>query len=98
MHPELFKIGPFTVYSYGLMLGIAFIVASYILGKEFERKGLDQNLATEITLIAIIFGIIGSKLFYLFENWGEFIKDPLILNWSASSCRTFSSCLLRGSL
>jgi phosphatidylglycerol---prolipoprotein diacylglyceryl transferase len=78
MYPELFKIGPFTVYSYGLMLGIAFIVASYILGKEFERKKLDQNIATEITLFAIIFGIIGSKLFYLFENWSEFLKDPLM--------------------
>ncbi len=78
MYPELFKIGPFTVYSYGLMLGIAFIIASYILGKEFERKKLDQNLATEITLLAIIFGIVGSKLFSLFENWDAFLRDPLI--------------------
>ncbi len=78
MYPELFKIGPFTVYSYGLMLGIAFIVASYFLGKEFERKKLDQNLATEITLLSIIFGIVGSKLLDLIENWDAFLKDPLI--------------------
>lgn len=78
MYPELFKIGPFTVYSYGLMLGIAFIVASYLLGKEFERRKLNQNLATEITLLSIIFGIIGSKLLDLIENWGAFLKDPLI--------------------
>ncbi len=78
MYPELFKIGPFTVYSYGLMLGIAFIVASYFLTKEFERKKLSSNLATEITLLAIIFGIVGSKLFSLFENWDAFLKDPMI--------------------
>ena len=78
MYPELFKIGPFTVYSYGLMLGIAFIVASYILSKEFERRKLDQNLATEITLLAIVFGIIGSKLFHLFENWDAFLNDPMM--------------------
>ncbi len=78
MYPELFKIGPFTVYSYGLMLGIAFIVASYFLTKEFERKNLSSNLATEITLLAIIFGIVGSKLFSLFENWDAFLKDPMI--------------------
>ncbi|HVO75137.1 MAG TPA: prolipoprotein diacylglyceryl transferase [Ignavibacteriaceae bacterium] len=76
MHPELFKIGPFTVYSFGLMLGIAFIVASFILTKEFERRKLSSNFATEITLFAIIFGIIGSKLFSIFENWDEFINDP----------------------
>ena len=44
MYPELFKIGPFTVYSFGLMLGIAFLVASYFLTKEIERKGLDLKL------------------------------------------------------
>jgi prolipoprotein diacylglyceryl transferase len=78
MYPELFKIGPFTVYSYGLMLGIAFIVASYILTKEYERLKLNPALATEITLLAIIFGIIGSKALDLIENWSAFIHDPLI--------------------
>lgn len=77
MCPELFKIGPFTVYSYGLMLGIAFIVASYILTLEFKRKGIHPDLASEVTILALIFGIIGAKLFYLFDEWDAFIKDPL---------------------
>lgn len=82
MYPELFKIGPFTVYSYGLMLGIAFIVASYILTKEVERRKMNPNIATEVTLIAIIFGIIGAKLFHLFENWEAFISNPLRMAFS----------------
>jgi phosphatidylglycerol:prolipoprotein diacylglycerol transferase len=82
MYPELFKIGPFTVYSYGLMLGIAFIIASYILTKEVERRKIDPNVATEVTLISIIFGIIGAKLFHLFENWDAFINNPLHMAFS----------------
>ncbi len=82
MCPELFKIGPFTVYSYGLMLGTAFIVASYILTKEVERRKLSANVATEITFLAIIFGIIGAKLFYLFEHWDSFIADPIRMAFS----------------
>ncbi len=78
MYPEIVKIGPFTVYSYGLMLGIAFIVASYILNKEFERRKLHPGLATEITLLAIVFGIIGSKLLDLIENWNAFVANPWI--------------------
>ncbi len=78
MYPELFKIGIFTVYSYGLMMGIAFIIASYILTKEFERRKLNPGIATEITLLAIVFGIIGSKALDLIENWDTFIKNPLI--------------------
>ena len=78
MYPELIKIGPFTIYSYGLMLGIAFIIASYTLTKEFERRNLNPSIATEITLLAIIFGIAGSKILDLIENWNDFIANPLI--------------------
>ncbi|MBK7868532.1 MAG: prolipoprotein diacylglyceryl transferase [Ignavibacteriales bacterium] len=77
MYPEILTIGPFTVHSYGLMLGISFIVASWMLSKEFERRGVDSNLATEITLLAIIFGVLGSKLFHLFANPDEFRNDPI---------------------
>jgi prolipoprotein diacylglyceryl transferase len=77
MYPELLKLGPFTVYSFGLMVGIAFIVSSIILTKEFERRKLDPALATEVTLLAIIFGIIGSKALDLIENWDAFVASPI---------------------
>ena len=93
MYPELFKIGPFTVYSYGLMLGIAFIVASYILTKEVERRKMDPNIATEVTLIAIIFGIVGAKLFHLIENWSAFIEKPIKMAFSPGGL-TFHGGLL----
>jgi phosphatidylglycerol---prolipoprotein diacylglyceryl transferase len=93
MYPELFKIGPFTVYSYGLMLGIAFIVASYILTKEVERRKMNPNIATEVTLLSIIFGVIGAKLFHLFENWEAFIASPLKMAFSPGGL-TFHGGLL----
>jgi len=30
----------------------------------------------EITIIALIFGLLGAKLFDIFENWSSFLKDP----------------------
>ena len=30
----------------------------------------------EITIIALIFGLLGAKLFDIFENWNSFLKDP----------------------
>lgn len=82
MYPELFEIGPFTVYSYGLMLGIAFITASWLLTKEVERKKLNPNIATEMTILSIIFGIAGAKAFHLFENFSEFLEDPFGMAFS----------------
>ena len=82
MCPELLKIGPLTIYSYGLMLGVSFIIASFILAKEYKRVGLPDSVASEITLMAIIFGVAGSKFFHLFENWEEFIHNPLSMMFS----------------
>ncbi|HQJ74244.1 MAG TPA: prolipoprotein diacylglyceryl transferase, partial [Bacteroidota bacterium] len=52
--------------------------ASYLLTLELKRVNLNVNIASEITTIALIFGIIGAKLFHLFEYWDEFINDPLM--------------------
>jgi prolipoprotein diacylglyceryl transferase len=30
----------------------------------------------EITIMALVFGLIGAKLFDIFENWGDFVKHP----------------------
>ncbi|HSP87024.1 MAG TPA: prolipoprotein diacylglyceryl transferase family protein, partial [Ignavibacteriaceae bacterium] len=94
MYPELFKIGPLTIYSYGLMLGIAFITASWILTKEVERKKLNPNVATEITILAIIFGIVGAKLFHLIENFDSFIADPIGMAFSPGGLTFFGGLIV----
>ena len=94
MYPELFKIGPLTVYSFGLMLGIAFIVSSYFLTKEIERRGLDPDIATQITLLAIVFGIIGSKLLDLIENWNLFISNPIGMAFSPGGLTFYGGLIL----
>lgn len=83
MIPILFEIGPVKVYSYGLMLGIGFLIGSYILSLEFKRKGINPNFASNITIIALIFGLAGAKLLYLIENWSSFMRAPFDMIFSA---------------
>ena len=94
MYPELLKLGPLTVYSYGFMLAVSFIVSSYLLTKEVERKGLDANIASQVTLLAIIFGIAGSKLFSLLENWNDFLADPFGQIFSAGGLTFYGGLIL----
>lgn len=76
MHPILFKIGSIPVYSFGLLMGLGFIVGSAILTKDLVRRGYDQNLGSTITLLAIIFGLTGSKILFLLENINDFLDHP----------------------
>ncbi len=100
MCPILFKIGPLpligtvNVYSYGLMMGIGFLVANYVAVKEFTRKGLTANFANEVTIIAIVFGIAGSKILSLIENWGDVLNDPIGIAFSPGGLTWYGGFIL----
>ncbi len=35
-----------------------------------------QDRVGEITILALVFGLLGAKLFDIFENWGDFLNHP----------------------
>jgi phosphatidylglycerol:prolipoprotein diacylglycerol transferase len=51
------------------MLGIAFLIASTVFSKELKRLNIEENIGITITFISIICGIVGSKIFYIIEEW-----------------------------
>lgn len=77
MYPQICKIGPFTIYSYGLMLAIAFVVNSALARMQAKRQGWDPDKILNFLFIAFIAGIIGSRIFYIIENLSYYIKNPL---------------------
>ncbi|MCK9407857.1 MAG: prolipoprotein diacylglyceryl transferase [Bacteroidetes bacterium] len=94
MHPIIFSFGGITIYSFGLMMGISFLIGNYILTQEFKRKKLHPDLASNITLIALVAGVSGSKLLYLFENWGSFVKDPVGMTFSPGGLTFYGGFIL----
>lgn len=94
MYPELFSIGPITVHSFGLMMGIAFIVANYFFAKEVVRRGLPEELAGNVTLLALVAGVVGAKLFSVFENFGAFLDDPMGELFSSAGLTFYGGLLL----
>lgn len=79
MYPELFRIGGFTVSSFGLMVAIAFLAGYWITALEFKRKNIDEKLLGNILLVCMLGGIGGAKIMYIFENVPikELIYNPL---------------------
>jgi phosphatidylglycerol---prolipoprotein diacylglyceryl transferase len=76
MFPVLFKIGGFTVTSFGVMMALAFIVAGVITARELKRRGQDPEHAWDLAGYAAIFGILGAKFYYLILHWPETVADP----------------------
>lgn len=68
MRPELFSIGPFTLYSFGLMAALALIVPGILAARDLRERGYEPGLSWEIILGAGIGGFIGARLNYLIEH------------------------------
>ena len=79
MYPELFRIGNFTISSYGVMVAFAFLAAYWLSSLEFKRRGLDDRLLGNFLIAAMVGGIVGAKIVYLLENvtFSEFAGNPI---------------------
>ena len=77
MHPIICQIGPFTVYSYGVMLTVAVLVCSFLIGKEAKVRGLPPEKMLDLVFWVVVGGIIGARLFYILLNAGFYWDNPL---------------------
>lgn len=73
---QQFTLGPLTIHVWGLMVAIGIIVGLFVAKYLAKKEKIHFDHILNITLIAIIFGFIGSRLLYVFLEYQDF-KDPL---------------------
>ena len=82
--PQAFIFSTLGSWPAGIALGLFFAGLKWWeknkrkLDKPEQRKVRiwPHDRVGEITIIALIFGLLGAKLFDIFENWSDFLKDP----------------------
>lgn len=70
--PVLFELGSLKVYSYGVMVALAFFVCLMLVRKK-AGKGLKQHV-DYIFFLALLGGIIGARLGWIFMNLNQIIS------------------------
>ena len=78
MIPEI-SIGPLTLQTFGLMFAIAFIVGGLIVHRRLIELGKPGDWAYEAVFAALIGGLIGARLYFMFDNYDS-VKDDLFGN------------------
>jgi phosphatidylglycerol:prolipoprotein diacylglycerol transferase len=76
MIPILLRLGPITVYSYGLMMALGFIAADIACTSEFKRHGYQGEWASTLILWTAIAGVVGSRLYDIADNWPHYAANP----------------------
>jgi phosphatidylglycerol:prolipoprotein diacylglycerol transferase len=77
MYPILFEFGGFQIRSYGVIVGLSFLLALWMSTREASRKGLDPKLIQDFSIYALLAGVVGARLYFvLFSEPAYFVKYP----------------------
>lgn len=69
MHPILFHLGAITIYTYGFFIAVGALLGGlYMWRQGYRRYGMTFDQANTLFLLLISAGVIGGKLFVVFEN------------------------------
>jgi phosphatidylglycerol:prolipoprotein diacylglycerol transferase len=78
MYPEI-NLGPLTLQTFGLMFALAFLAAGALIARRLDELGRPVDWAYEMGFAALIGGVVGSRLYYVVENYDK-VKDDLLGN------------------
>lgn len=76
MHPVLFKVGWFSVYSFGFMLAMSFLIGIYLSNYRARRLGVDPQHILDLSVWIIVAGVVGSRLLYVAFHFDEY-ESPI---------------------
>jgi phosphatidylglycerol:prolipoprotein diacylglycerol transferase len=103
---------PLPFATFGLLVGIAALVAASAFGAELKRlyhegrigtvrkhaRGVavdvpPQEIVTDMVMLVLIAGVIGARVFHIFEHLDQFAADPSAMIFSRSGLSIFGGLI-----
>lgn len=75
--PVAFSVGSFTVYWYGIIIAVGFMLAVVYAMKNVKRFNIDDDKLLNCVIVGLITAIIGARLYYVLFSWDSFKYDPI---------------------
>lgn len=76
MHPVLFSLGPFTIYTYGVLVATGFVVGLLYAHGQARRAGLDPRKIWNFGIYGLVVGLIASKIWFILSMGKYFLRNP----------------------
>lgn len=74
--PVLVRIGPISIYWYGVLIVTGAVLAAYIASKLSSRNGHDPEMAWNLLIVVLFTGVIGARLYHVVSAWDYYRLHP----------------------
>lgn len=75
--PKEITIGGFTIAFYGMIIAAGMLSGLWLACHQAQRTGQKKEVYTDFAIYAIIFSLIGARLYYVVFSWENY-KDDLL--------------------
>ena len=75
--PKGITIGGFTIAFYGMIIAVGMLSGLWLACHQAQRTGQKKEVYTDFAIYAIIFSLIGARLYYVAFSWENY-KDDLL--------------------
>ena len=76
MHPILFELGDWPVYTYGILLAAAYLLGLQLAVWRAKHRGVDPNRVMDLGIWIIIAALVGAKLLLVVVDWEYYRANP----------------------
>ncbi len=73
--PNIFESGGFVLSWHGFLTFVAVVVAVILVGWWAKREGTDTDVVYATAVWAVIFGIVGARLFHVIDRWDYYSQN-----------------------
>ena len=77
MNPIFIDLGFIQIYWYSITMLLAILTGSFLFYKALKKKKISEVDITNILFYAVLFGIIGARVYYCLFNLDYYLKYPL---------------------
>jgi phosphatidylglycerol:prolipoprotein diacylglycerol transferase len=77
-------LGPLTLQTFGLCFALAFLGSGLLVARRFRELGRPVDWAYEMIFVALLGGLVGSRIDYIAQNYGD-VSDDLVGNLFSGS-------------
>jgi phosphatidylglycerol:prolipoprotein diacylglycerol transferase len=83
MQPEI-HLGPLDLQTFGICFALGFLVSGAVIARRLGELAKPPDWAYELVFAALVGGLIGSRVDFLIQNWGDVSGDLLSNVFSGS--------------
>lgn len=71
-----FDLGPLTIRTFGLMVGLGLLLGSAVFVRHGARSGIEPARLERLALWTVVLGVVGSRLLFVITDLGAFVDRP----------------------